>query len=234
MLGLVIFLVLASALLTTWVLLPGGLESVVSLIVDGVRYRQQLPQNGATLAPWLAVFAMVSFCLQLLVVPSGSLLLIGAGFVLGVVPSVLIYTAMQCLAIFPVYRLCEYSRINNLLGLQRKLDAWIEKSGILRIAGAEPLVSGMVLRLTPVLPSAVATGVAAFSAIPVWMFLLATLVVGWVRPLFFASVGGAASELSGFATALSGDFRVGPLIAVFLATVLLLAVRLWLRYRSGG
>lgn len=229
--GLVIFLVLASALLTTWVILPGGLESIVALIVDGVGYLRQIPTDIASLLPWFAVFAVISFCLQLLVVPSGSLLLIGAGFVFGVMPSVLIYTAMQCLAIFPVYRLCAYSSANNLFGLQRKLDDWIDRSGVSRVAGAEPLVSGMVLRLTPVLPSAVATGIAALSVIPVKVFLLSTLAVGWVRPLFFSSVGGAVSELSGFATALSGDFRAAPLIVVFLATVLLLAVRLWLRFR---
>lgn len=213
------------------VLLPGGFDSVTALVVDGARYLERLRTDHSTLPLWLAGFAVVSFCLQLLIVPSGSLLLIGAGFVFGVVPSVLVYTAMQCLAIVPVYRLCEYSAVNDPLRLQHRLSVWLEKSGVARVADAEPLVSGMVLRLTPVLPSAAASGVAAVTGIPMVVFFLSTLLVGWVRPLFFASIGGAVSEFSGFATALSGDFSAAPLILVFLTTVVLLAVRLWLRFR---
>ena len=224
-------LVIASVFATGWLLLLGGSTTVTELVVDSAEYLSRFPQQqGAT---WLVGFAVMSLFLQLLIVPSGSLLLIGAGFIFGVLPSVAVYTLMQCIATWPVYRLCHYSLQRNRWSMQDRVNSWLEKSGVTRVTGSEPVISGMALRLTPVLPSAAASSIAALSGIPLGMFILATVLAGWVRPLFFASIGGAAGELSGFAAALTGEFRVAPLVLVFLAILLLLAVRLWLKHRAG-
>lgn len=209
----------------------GGLSTISTLVVGGAEYLIRLPQHQATQAAWLAAFAVLSFILQLLIIPSGSLLLIGAGFVFGVLPSVAIFTVAQCLAIWPIYRICKHGLAVNSARVRRTVDTFLEKSRVSQIIGSEPLISGMVLRLTPVVPSAAATAVAAFSGINLSVFLTSTILVGWVRPLFFASIGGSVKEMSGFATALSGEFQVAPLVLVFIAVVLLLLVRLWLRSR---
>jgi len=226
-------LLISSAAATIWVLWLGGLSTITSLIIGGAEYLLQFPSQHSTQLSWLAGFAVISLSLQLLIVPSGSILLIGAGFVFGLMPSVGIYTLMQCLAIWPIYWLCQYGSERNPWALQHKVDRWLAQTGLARVTDDEPLVASMVLRLTPVLPSAAASSVASFSGVPISAFFAATVLVGWVRPLFFASIGGAAKELSGFATALNGDFHMAPLIMVFLAVLVLLVVRLWMRHRAA-
>lgn len=226
----IVFLIVASLATTVWVLFLGGMSTVTSWLVTSAEYLLRFPQHHAMQVSWLVGFAILSFFLQLLIVPSGSLLLVGAGFVFGVLPAVAIYTSVQCLAIWPVFRLCQSGL--KPWKLQDKVDAWVTKSAVSRTMGSEPLLSSMVLRLTPVLPSAAASGIAAICGIRLPVFFLATLFVGWVRPLFFASIGGAVKEVSGIAAALSGDFRIAPLLLVFVAMLLLLLVKVWLRYRS--
>jgi len=234
LLRLTIFLLVGSIAATFWLLVLGGLTTVTSLIVTGAEYLLRFPQHHAMQASWLAGFAALCFLLQLFIVPSGSVLMVGAGFVFGVLPSVAIYTCMQCLAIWPVYRLCQNSLAARSGALQAKVDVWLQKSAVKRVTGLEPLVSAMVLRLTPILPSAASSSIAAFSGIKLSVFFLATLLAGWVRPLFFASVGSAVNEVGGFATAVSDEVRLAPLLLVFMAVLMLLFVRLWVRHRSSS
>ena len=210
----------------------GGFTTVTGLVVTSVEYLLRVQQHHSSQTAWLLCFAALSLSLQLLIVPSGSLLLVGAGFVFGVLPSVVIYMLMQCIAIWPIYWLCRFCLQRNRWGLQDKVNVLLEKSGVCRVTGSEPLISGMVLRLTPVLPSAAASSIASVAGIQASVFFLATVLAGWVRPLFFASIGGAVKEFSGFASTLSGEFHVAPLLLVFFAVLLLLAVKLWLRHRG--
>ena len=229
---LLILLAAVSAVATGWVVLLGGFATVTEFVVDSVDYLLRVPQHQSVQTTWLLGFAALSLSLQLLIVPSGSLLLVGAGFVFGVFPSVVIYTLMQCIAIWPIYWLCRFCLERNRWGLQDKVNLLLEKSGVCRVTRSEPLISGMVLRLTPVLPSAAASSIASVAGIQMSVFFLATVLAGWVRPLFFASIGGAVKEFSGFASTLSGEFRVAPLLLVFFSVLLLLVVKLWLRRRG--
>jgi uncharacterized membrane protein YdjX (TVP38/TMEM64 family) len=220
--ALLALLVVLSIALTGWLLLFDGfalLTDAVPAVADRL-----LDMSQAQRLWWLAAFALLSFSLQLLVVPSGSLLLIVAGFVFGVVPSVLLFTFMQCAAVWPIYLICRS-------GSRRLRNEWFGHTPAAEAIRSEPLVSSMVLRLTPILPSAGASTIAALSGITLQTFLLATVLVGWIRPLFFASVGAAVSEISGLASAVSGEINPAPLLLVFLAVAGLFLVRLWLRFR---
>ena len=105
---LVILLVAGSVVATGWVVLLGGFTTVTELVVTSVEYLLRVQQHPSTQTAWLLGFAALSLSLQLLIVPSGSLLLVGAGFVFGVLPSVVIYMLMQCIAIWPIYWLCRF------------------------------------------------------------------------------------------------------------------------------
>ena len=105
---------------------------------------------------------------------------------------------------------------------------------IVKTLNQEGVVAAIVLRLTPVIPSAAACCIAAALKIPIGAFCLATVMVCWVRPLFFASVGGAFQELSSLKNTLEGGASINlwPIILVFVTSLLLLLVRLWLRHQN--
>lgn len=223
--ALLTVLIAGSIALTGWLLLFDGITSLTEALpaVAG----KLLDMSQAQRLWWLGAFALLSFTLQLLVVPSGSLLLIGAGFVFGVLPSVLLFTLMQCAAVWPIYLICRSGWRRLRKGRLRK--EWFAHTPAADAIRSEPLVSSMVLRLTPILPSAGASTIAALSGITLRTFLLATVLVGWIRPLFFASVGAAVSEISALAGAVSGDINPLPLLLVFAAVAGLFLLRLWLR-----
>ena len=64
-------------------------------------------------------------------------------------------------------------------------------------------------------------------------FIPATIVVCWIRPLFFASVGGSVQALSALSSATTSSV-LKPLLLLFVAAVLLLLVKLYLRMRDTG
>ena len=90
----------------------------------------------------------------------------------------------------------------------------------------------VVLRLTPVIPSAAACLLAAGLGVDLRKFLAATAAVCWIRPLFFASVGGSLQALSALPNALSTSSVFGPLLLLAIAALLLLIVKLTMRYKA--
>jgi len=88
-----------------------------------------------------------------------------------------------------------------------------------------------VLRLTPVIPSAAACLLAAGLAITLNKFILATIAVCWIRPLFFASIGGSLQALTELSMASSGVAAFKPLLLLFIAAVVLLLVKVLLRIK---
>ena len=98
----------------------------------------------------------------------------------------------------------------------------------------EELLASVAIRLTPVIPSAVACLLAAGLGIGRNAFLLGTAISCWIRPLFFASVGASTQmlmELTDPAKILESVSFV-PLIMAFVAASLLFALRVWLRLRA--
>lgn len=176
-------------------------------------------------------FVFLVLISQLLVVPSGSILMIGGGFLLGSLPAALIYTALLPVTGIIVGKVTESSSLKNwvatLLYKSNKVTRIVE------LLNHEPFTLSAVLRLTPVIPAAIAAIVASTFKVPHSTFIFATLCVGWVRPLFFASIGGTAHSLTQLHTGSSGTTELGilPILLLALCAILNLLVRCWIRWK---
>lgn len=220
-------LVLLSVPGTLWLVFFGGSEVVRDVLIE-VSATAGLPANPVAV---LGIYFLVCLITQLIVVPSGSIILIVAGYILGPFIAAGIFSLAQMLALYPVYRIAQFFiESEKPRRFRQTLDTWAAS----RFAGSlkqEGLAAGVVLRLTPVVPSAAACCLAALLRIPLTIFFASSVLVCWVRPLFFASVGGALKELNGLQNVIDGSatMNVWPLLMVFIASVLLLAARLWLQ-----
>ena len=222
-------MILASVLVTVWVLLFDGADLVQQLIYRAASYAQSV--GGEYNARMLIIYSVVCLITQLIVVPSGSMILIVAGFVLGPVLAAGIFSVAQVMALWPVYKVASVSLQVGEKSWLHRFQASLLASPAARALKKEGIVAGIVLRLTPVIPSAAACCLAAALKIPLKAFAIATVLVCWVRPLFFASVGGALLELSSLKSTIAGGAAIDlwPILLVFFASILLLLVRLWLR-----
>ncbi len=225
---------LVSVCATAWLLRFGGRELIAATLPELAR---QLIDGQLVNDGWhsrtLPVYALICVVSQLIVVPSGSLILLVAGFLYGPVIAATVFSLAQILTAWPVYRVA--SEILHKSGQQSlaKFHHILPGSAALTSLREESFVASVTIRLTPVIPSAVAVVLAAALQIPVRVFLLATVAVCWVRPLFFAAVGGSFGEVSQLRESLDspGEINVAPLVIVFVTAALLLLARLWLRYR---
>ena len=221
-------LIIASVIGTFWVMFFNGGQSlqqamvhIASLAEDGIN------QDQSTL---LLLYAVICLVTQLIVIPSGSMILIVSGFVFGPLLAAGIFSVAQVLALWPVYTVAAYSLRSGKDGFLNRFQNRLLLMPVVKALKREGIAAGIVLRLTPVIPSAAACCLAAGLCIPLRAFFIATTLVCWVRPLFFASVGGALQELSTLESTLDGksSFNVWPIVLVFLAALLLLVTRLWL------
>jgi len=173
-------------------------------------------------------FVLVS---QLLVIPSGSILMIGGGFLLGTLQAAVIYTSL-----LPITGII-ISEITTSSSLRNWVEAFLYKhtkaAKIVDLLKHEPFTLSAVLRLTPVIPAAIAAIVASTLNVRHVTFVFATLCVGWVRPLFFASIGGAAHSMTQIHLDSSSitEKSILPLFLLSLSAILNLLVRCWLRWK---
>lgn len=226
----VVWLLIAISVLgSVWVLLFNGAEVIRYHILAAASYAgTQWQINPARL---VAMYFCICLTTQLIVVPSGSVILMVSGFILGPTLAAGVFSIAQIVATYPVYRVAQF--FSNR-GKKGRFNSLLEDYSVAKMAGSleqEAVATGMVLRLTPVIPSAAACFLAALLRLSLKSFFVATLLVCWIRPLFFASVGGAVKELSGLRGAIDGKASVNiwPLLVVFIAAVILLISRLWLR-----
>lgn len=215
-----------------WLLWLDGSTTLTQLLSRSI---DSQPSHGR-FATGLLVFFIVSLTTQLLVVPSGSILLIAAGFTFGATPATLTYALAQLLSAWPVYAASAAAR-KRPGGWARHASApaaqrLLQSIGTLR---QDALLTTITLRLTPLIPSAVACVLAAMLQLPLRFFLLGTLAVCWVRPLFFASSGASLAQLGNLR---ADNFSLAaldptPLVLVFAAAIgLLLLKRTLVRFQS--
>ncbi len=219
---LIAVLLAASVLATGWMLFYGGTE-----LVGAVFWRSyDWVQANRTMA--LLLFFLISFISQLIVMPSGSLMLLLAGFALGGLPAATVFAIAQVLSAWPVYSLSRRALNSVDRGFshgtdKHRINAIMEKLASLR---GNPLVATALLRLTPVIPSAGACLLAAMCSIKLKPFLIGTFLTCWIRPLFFASSGAAMSSVllkQDMGGALGG-LDVTPLMLVFVSALVLFVV----------
>ncbi len=222
-----LFLV-ASVVGSIWIIAFDGHTFVQSLLV-GINNRVA-DTGGSTL--WLGAYALLCVLSQLLVIPSGSLILIAAGFIFSPLLAAGIFSVAQVLCSWPVYRIGKTISDKFPHRFQLLSDKFNFPSDWDRLVQEEGFIATIVLRLTPVIPSAAACLLAAGLNISLGRFIPATIAVCWIRPLFFASVGGSLQALSAISDATAAKSVLLPLLLLFVAAVLVLLSKLYLRMRS--
>jgi len=217
-----------SLFISVWLLMSDGLESVHRLMI----YVNSHVQNADKKPLWLIVYAGLCVFSQLLVVPSGSLILIAAGFIFSPLLAAGIFSVAQVLCSWPVYKLgeiisCRYpdrfDKLTTRFGLPADWQKEIDNEGF---------IATMVIRLTPVIPSAAACLLAAGMGISLQRFIPATIAVCWIRPLFFACLGGSLQALSEIPEVMDTTSALQPLVLLFFAALVLLFARLFIRYKA--
>lgn len=220
--------VVASVAGTIWITAFDGLELIQTLL-HGLNSRVT---DSSSLPVWLAAYALLCLLSQLLVIPSGSLILIAAGFIFSPVLAAGIFSVAQVLCSWPVYRIGKiiFDKFPNRFELLTRRFSFPPDWD--RLVQKEGFVATVVLRLTPVIPSAAACLLAAGLNISLARFIPATIAVCWIRPLFFASVGGSLQALSALSGVATTSAALKPLLLLFAAAVLLLLIKLYLRRRD--
>ena len=184
--------------------------------------------------PWTAagLFLTWAIAANLIVIPSGSLTLVVAGFFAGAwIPALLWWGAQVVTA--PIVHAIG-GRCIDPETVERWLGHALPRSSIdtLRIAARrESLLASTLLRLTPLLPGAPGAVIAAAVGIPRHTFTAGTLAVGWIRPLYFASLGAALPALQDPSDLLTIKTLL-PLGLIFVLSALALGLRVWLDRRQ--
>ena len=213
---------------TFWLMGLDGVQVVLDYLVS---LGEKIGRVGSE-PKWLIIYSLVCLFSQLLIVPSGSLILIAAGFVFSPLLAAGIFAITQILSTWPVFKMGIFLRSRfpgrfKAEGILAKLP-----DHLLKTVRSEGFMAAVTLRLTPVVPSAAACLLAVGLGIKLGVFLAATAVVCWIRPLFFASIGGSLQSL---ALLKSGDVKANsflPLLAIFLTALLIFVTKLIIRYRS--
>ena len=133
-----------------------------------------------------------SFAIFLTVLPLGTATILIAGAALGAWAGSVQFAALVVAS----------AVLFEVSGEQRQEDAVRFVKGrprVFRIIEAfrtRGILATAVLRLAPVVPSAVCSLAAAGLGIGRWKFYIGTLMVGWVRPVIFAYMGATAAKLA--------------------------------------
>lgn len=218
---------IASVAGSVWLLLFDGLASVQSALLA---VNSRIDGANSNL-PWLMAYALLCLISQLLIIPSGSLILIAAGFIFSPLPAAVIFSVAQVICSWPVYSIGRSisekfpHRFSFYTEKFKFPDQWQ------RVVQQEGFPATVVLRLTPVIPSAAACLLAAGLGIGLKQFIPATIAVCWIRPLFFASIGGSLQALTELPDAAGGATAFKPLFLLFIAALLLLLVKMYVRVK---
>jgi uncharacterized membrane protein YdjX (TVP38/TMEM64 family) len=125
---------------------------------------------------------------------------------------------------------------NNAPEIQAMIDRHVPRAvaHVAEKASQDGIWASVVLRLTPVIPNAPACMIAAAAGIDLRAFMIGSVLAGWVRPLYFASLGATLGSLAQISELTAVDVRtLLPLLGLCAATALLFGVRLYVSDRRG-
>ena len=212
-----IALIAASAIGTAAMLWLGGRDMLMAVLMA-------LELHPVAFACAFTVWALIANCL---VLPAGSLSLIAGGAVLGAFVPAGIWFAAQLATAPLIYRAASHSQLHAGGLIERYLGP--AAAHLLARAGHDGVWATAVLRLTPVIPSAPAALIGAAAGIRLRSFMLGSAVAGWIRPLYFASIGATAGSLAraDSVSAASGMSMIAPLLVLCGASAVLFAARLY-------
>jgi uncharacterized membrane protein YdjX (TVP38/TMEM64 family) len=200
-------LALLSICVSAQFLVAGGGAAVVVSGRDALAHLAERP------VLMVAVFSVWSLICVSLIVPVGTLSVIVGGILFGAVLPAVLWTAAQLVTAPVIYHLTR-SGIGNAgsgpgteagAGQEaapsagaRLVERWLGRRSaeIVDLARVDGLFTVIVLRLLPIIPSAPTCMIAAALGIQLKHLMVATLAVGWVRPLYYASLGVTIGSLS--------------------------------------
>lgn len=225
--ALIATLVIASIAGTAVLLMAGG-----PAVQAGVAAITELAAANRALG--LAVFAAWSIVVLALVIPTGSVTMIAAGFLFGALEAAAVFFAMMLPVSAALYVMARDDRGPRLAALiGRHLPQAL--AGLPDAVRAEGTATVAALRLNPLVPSAVLCLAAPSLGIGLGQLMAGTLLAGWVRPVLFASAGEAvraAGQTVTAGTAAVDPVRLTLVLGLAGAATAVLAVRLWRRMRT--
>jgi uncharacterized membrane protein YdjX (TVP38/TMEM64 family) len=187
-------------------------------------------QRQAAEAPMqtLALYALVCFLSQLVIVPSGTLIALGGGYLFGLVAGGGIL-AISALAANVIVFLIANSAFSGLVA--RYADAAPQRRRALDILQSEGAAGVVALRLSPIVPSALTATLSAAAGISLATFALMSVLTIWVRPFAFAAAGSSMRQLADVAQGAPANTAL-LVTGLSLAAFLLFALRLYVRTRE--
>lgn len=187
-------------------------------------------QRQATQAPLqaLALYALVCFLSQLVIVPSGTLIALGGGYLFGLVAGGGILAASALIANVIVFLIAN-SAFSGLVA--RYADAAPQRRRALDILQAEGAAGVVALRLSPIVPSALTAMLSAAAGISLATFAFMSVLTIWVRPLAFAAAGSSMRQLADVAQGAPANTAL-LVTALSLAGLLMFALRVYVRSRA--
>jgi uncharacterized membrane protein YdjX (TVP38/TMEM64 family) len=216
-------LLLASALASGLIIAAGGGPALLAQARETLLALNERPQLVAIV---FAVWALVANCL---VVPAGTLSVIVGGALLGPFTATLIWTLGQLATAPLLYRLTrEGLGPVQLDSVAQRWLGWLgpQAANLKALAAVNGLQATALLRLMPVMPSAPATIIAAVAGIELRTFLAGSVLFGWMRSFYFASLGAALGSLSRLdaVVELLSFKTLAPMLALFAATLAVMIV----------
>lgn len=183
-------LLAASVAVTLAILAAGGGTAVVVSAREVLAYLAERPVLMVT------IFAIWSVICVSLVVPIGTISVIVGGILFGAFLPAVLWTVAQLVTAPVIYHLTRSSMGNNAGG--GLVERWLGRRSaeIVDLARVDGFFTVIVLRLLPIIPSAPTCMIAAALGIRLKHLVLATLAVGWVRPLYYASLGVTIGSLT--------------------------------------
>jgi uncharacterized membrane protein YdjX (TVP38/TMEM64 family) len=225
-------LALASVSAIAWLGYGGGWRTVAATVAAlGAKVEANRPLA-------IAAFFVIAFVAQLIVMPSGTVIVLIGGFLLGAWPAALGYYVAQ-LAAAPVVYGAARAGFGRMA--QDRLEALVRAvlpgrfASLLNLAQSEGVLAVIALRLAPVLTSAMVPLIAAAAGIRLGRLMLGSLLISWIKPTFFAGIGAAARNLAEVTepAGLLDKISLAPILVAFGAALLLFAARVALGLRRG-
>jgi uncharacterized membrane protein YdjX (TVP38/TMEM64 family) len=208
-----------SIVVTGAILAAGGGAAVVVSGREALAYLAERP------VLMVAIFAVWSVICVSLIVPVGTISVIVGGILFGAFLPAVLWAVAQLVTAPVIYHLTR-SSIGADAGVGL-VERWLGRRSaeIVDLARVDGFFTVIVLRLLPIIPSAPTCMIAAALGIQLKHLMLATLAVGWVRPLYYASLGVTIGSLTKLEDA-------GGVLSMAVATQLLLVLAggaaLWL------
>jgi uncharacterized membrane protein YdjX (TVP38/TMEM64 family) len=176
----------------------------------------------------LVLYALICFLSQLVIVPSGTLIALGGGYLFGMLAGGGVL-ALGALAANVIVFVLAGSAFSGWVSSYAEKAPQRRKA--LDILQAEGAAGVLALRLSPIVPSALTATLSAAAGISLATFAAMSLLTIWVRPFAFAAAGASMRGLTDIAQ--GAPASTAMLISTLsLAGFLLFALRLYVRSRD--